>query len=316
MRPRDYVWPVVGVGAVAVSAWLLLHELRSLSLDDVLDSLDAIPPHRWLLAAAATIVAYGALAGYDRMALLHLGRKVSWPFVVVCSFTAYALAHNIGASVISGGVVRYRAYSTRGLSAAEIGVLVALCSFTFALGTVLLSGVALLLRPEIVGRFVDEVPDGVSLFLGLCMLAAAGLYVLGSWMHFPPLRIRGFQLHYPRLPIVFRQLLLGPLELIGAAGILYFALPAVGNPGFVVVLGLFLASFSVALLSHAPGGLGVLELLFITGLPELDPADVLAALIVFRLFYLLLPFAASIVVVALFERAEFNRQRSHSPVRG
>lgn len=314
MRPRDYVWPVVGVGAVAVSAWLLLHELRSLSLDDVLDSLDAIPPHRWLLAAAATIVAYGALAGYDRMALRHLGKTVSWPFVVVCSFTAYALAHNIGASVISGGVVRYRAYSTRGLSAAEVGVLVALCSFTFALGTVLLSGVVLLLRPEIVGRFVDEVPDGVSLFLGLCMLAAVGLYVLGSWMHFPPLRIRGFQLHYPRLPIVFRQLLLGPLELIGAAGILYFALPAADNPGFVVVLGLFLASFSVALLSHAPGGLGVLELLFITGLPELDPADVLAALIVFRLFYLLLPFAASIVVVALFERAEFNRQRSHSTV--
>ena len=314
MRPRDYVWPVVGVGAVAVSGWLLFHELRSLSLDDVLDSLDAIPPQHWLLAAAATVVAYGALAGYDRMALLHLGRIVSWPFVVLCSFTAYALAHNIGASVISGAVVRYRAYSTRGLSAAEIGVLVALCSFTFALGTVLLSGIVLLLRPDLVDRFVDEVPHGASRFLGFCMLAAVALYGLGSWMHFPPLRIRGFQLYYPRLPIVFRQLLLGPLELIGAAGILYFALPVVGNPGFVVVLGLFLASFSVALLSHAPGGLGVLELLFITGLPELDPADVLAALIVFRVFYLLLPFAASIVVVALFERAEFNRQRPHSAI--
>ena len=306
---KDYVWPVIGGAAVALSVWLLVHELRSLSLNDVLESLQAIPPHRWLLAAASTFLAYAALAGYDRMALLHLQKAVSWPFVVLCSFTAYALAHNIGASVLSGAVVRYRAYSTRGLAAAEVGVLVALCSFTFALGTVMLSGIVLLLQPDLPSRFVDDVPHGLSLALGGLALAAVALYVLGSWMHFPPLSIRGFQLHYPRLPIVCRQLLLGPLELVGAAGILYFALPVTANPGFVVVLGLFLASFSVALLSHAPGGLGVLELLFITGLPELDPADVLAALIVFRLFYLLLPFAASIVVVLLFERSEFTRQR-------
>ncbi|HMR33853.1 MAG TPA: YbhN family protein [Geminicoccaceae bacterium] len=307
MKLRKYGWPVIGAGAVALSLWLLYHELRSLSLDDVVDSLAAISAHRWLLAAVSTVVAYAALAGYDRMALLHLRKKVSWPFVALCSFTAYALAHNIGASVISGAVVRYRAYSTRGLAAAEVGVLVALCSFTFLLGTVLLSGTVLLVEPRIVTRFVDEVPTGVSTAAGLFLLVAVGLYVLGSWMHFPPLHIRGFQLVYPRLPIVFRQLVIGPLELIGAAGILYFALPAAGNPGFVVVLGLFVASFSVALLSHAPGGLGVLELLFITGLPELDPADVLAALIVFRLLYLLLPFAISLVVVLLFERSELAR---------
>ena len=33
----------------------------------------------------------------------------------------------------------------------------------------------------------------------------------------------------------------------------------------MIVLGAFLASFSAALLSHAPGGLGVLELIFVAG---------------------------------------------------
>src|SRR3546814_11080804 len=60
-------------------------------------------------------------------------------FITICSFTTYALSHNVGASVISGGVVRYRAYSSKGLSGREIGALVAICSFTFVLGTLLRS---------------------------------------------------------------------------------------------------------------------------------------------------------------------------------
>jgi hypothetical protein len=70
-----------------------------------------------------------------------------------------------------------------------------------------------------------------------------------------------------------------------------------------VVLAAFLASFSAALASHAPGGLGVFELLFVAIMPDVPKADVLAALIVFRLFYLIIPFAIAIVVVLLFERA-------------
>jgi glycosyltransferase 2 family protein len=309
MKLRDYVWPLIGITAVIVSTWLLYHEIRNLSLDDIVDSLSAIPLHRWLLAAGATVVAYIALAGYDRLALSHLGKKIPWPFVTLCSFTTYALAHNIGASVFSGAVVRYRAYTSRGLTAAEVGILVAFCSLTFALGTMELSGLVLLIEPELISRFVDGVPQGLVMGVGVATLALIGLYVLGSWMRLKPFRIGSFQLAYPRLQIVLRQLVIGPLELIGAAGIIYFALPATANPGFVVVLGIFLVSFTAALLSHAPGGLGVLEIVFVTGLPDADPADVLAALIVFRLFYLLIPFAMSLLLILMFERAEFARRR-------
>jgi uncharacterized membrane protein YbhN (UPF0104 family) len=118
---------------------------------------------------------------------------------------------------------------------------------------------------------------------------------------------------YPRLHIVGRQLLAGPLELAGAAAIIYFALPEAGNPGYLVVLGVFLASFSLALLSHAPGGLGVLEMTFIAALPELATVDVLAALIVFRSLYLLIPFALSLIVVAVFEYGQLVKRASETP---
>jgi uncharacterized membrane protein YbhN (UPF0104 family) len=106
--------------------------------------------------------------------------------------------------------------------------------------------------------------------------------------------------------LVAQQLIIGPLELIGAAGIIYFALPEAGNPGYMVILGIFLVSFSAALISHAPGGLGVLELLFVTGLPDMNPADVIAALLVFRLFYLIIPLVMGLIVILLFERAKLS----------
>ncbi len=314
MRPvsmkkiSEFIWPIIGLLAVVVSGYLLYRELRGISVAEIRDSLAAIPLHRFLLAALSTLVAYAALAWYDRIALLHLGvRHISWLFVSLCSFTTYALSHNIGASVFSGAVVRYRAYTSKGLSAAQVAVLVALCSFTFGLGTVLLGGLSLVAVPEVLARLEGYVPSVItnpatSRLLGGLLLGGVALYVIGSLLHLKPLVIRSFKLEYPRPNIMVRQLIAAPLELLGAAGIIYFALPEAGNPGFLVVLAVFLASFSAALVSNAPGGLGVFELVFVLAMPDMPRPSIIAALLVFRLFYFWLPFLASVVVVLLFER--------------
>ncbi len=310
---KEFIWPIIGLAAVVVSCWLLYRELRGISLADVWTSLVSIPPHRYALSFGATLLAYAALAWYDRIALLHLGvRHVSWFFVSVTSFTTYALSHNIGASVFSGALVRYRAYTSKGLSAPQVAVLVALCSFTFGLGTILLSGAVLVIEPDLLTRVADRVPPilanpTTARVLGFAFLGFVALYVIGSLLHLKPLTIRNFKVAYPRPDIMWRQIIAAPLELIGAAGIIYFALPEASNPGFLIVLGAFLAAFSAALVSHAPGGLGVLELIFVAMMPDVPRPDVLAALLVFRLFYLLLPFAAALVVVLLFERARLSK---------
>lgn len=310
MKLKRYFWPMVATATILLSVWLLLRELRGLSLEKVGDSLAAIPSLHWALAAGSTLVAYAALAGYDRVALLHLGKRISWWFITICSFTTYALSHNIGASVVSGGVVRYRAYSTKGLSPAEIGLLVAFCSFTFILGTVTLIGLVLVLDPDIMLRFGDLLPITASRATGVFLLLLVALYILGSVMRFKPLRLGPLVIDYPSLHVTLSQLAVGVCELLGAAGIIYFALPEAGNPGYFIVLGIFLMSFSAALISHVPGGLGVLELVFVMGLPDMADADVIAALLVFRLFYLILPFIMALVVVLLFERSRFRSDAS------
>lgn len=311
-KAREYVWFAIGLGAVLFSAWLLYGELRHMSIEDLGESLRAIPLHGWLLAMGSTILAYAALAGYDHIALLHLRRKLDWRFVTLCSFTTYALSHNIGASVLSGGVVRYRAYSSQGLSAGEVGILVALCSFTFALGTILAGGLVLVIEPRLGERFGDLLPVETSGLAGLFLLSLVALYVLGSILRLRPMHIGPIRIEYPRPAIVVRQLIIGPLELIGTAAIIYFVLPEAGNPGFLVILGIFLVSFSAALLSHAPGGLGVLELVFVVALPEMAVEDVLAALLVFRLLFLLIPLAIALPVVLRFERSVLRKSRQGS----
>lgn len=308
-RASRFIWPVIGIAALGLSVMLLTRELRGISLEDLGESFAAVSLGQWLLAILATFGAYGALSAYDHLALTHLGRKVGILFITACSMTTYAISHNLGAAAVTGAIVRYRAYSSKGLSGPEVGVLVTFCSVTFFLGTILLTGLVLVFDRDLDARFVDLLPVQVSGLLGWGMLALVALYLLGSAMKLRPLMIGKFQVSYPRVSVALRQIAIAPTELIFAAAIIYFAMPDEGNPGFGVVLGVFLASFTLALLSHAPGGLGVLELVFVTALPEMRPEDVLAALLVFRILYFIIPFVIALGLIVAFERAQFLKEK-------
>lgn len=341
-RYLDYLWPIIGLAAVIWSVDLLWDKLKTEAGTDAAvealleqgslwdnirivatrigQKIAVIPPDAFFHAAMATLVAYAALAWYDRIALIHLGKQkgISWIYIAGCSFVTYALSHNIGASVFSGGMVRYRAYTAKGLTAAEVAVLVALCSFTFAFGTIMLMGLVLIYEPEILrplSRLSSwfAIGDGTARAIGFGLLGFVALYTIGSWLKLKPFRIGKFEVIYPRLPIVARQYLAAPLELAGAAGIIYFALPAEGNPGFLIVLGAFLLSFSAGLLSQVPGGVGVMEAVFLAVMPGIPAPAVFAALLVWRMFYLIIPLVISLPVVLLFERSQLKRSTRLAP---
>jgi hypothetical protein len=319
---REFIWPAIGLLAVVVSGWLLYHELRGLSFSLLWASLTSIPPHRYALAALATLFAYAALAWYDRIALLHLGvNHISWFFVSVTSFTTYALSHNIGASVFSGALVRYRAYSSKGLSAPQIAVLVALCSFTFGLGTILLSGLVLTIDPTLLQRLEGPAAGGADQphhgpgdrprDAGL-----RGALRVGSAAPHAPARDPQVQARVSAPAVMVRQLIAAPLSCSAppASSISRCRRPgaelhrrARGVPGLVL---------GGAREPCARAGSGVFELVFLTAMPDIPKTDVLAALIIFRLFYLLIPVRASIGVVLLFERARLAqawRDRMNAP---
>ncbi len=301
------LWPLVGLAVAALCVFLLVRELWSLSWPTC--------GRACAMSARCTGWALSAARFSPTRRLPGMTGSPSSTSIATCpgrssrwaSFVSYALSHNIGAAVLSGAVVRYRIYSTKGLSVGEIGVLVAFCAFTFGLGVTILGGILLVIHPELAQRFID-LPEPFARLAGLGMLLAVCLYVAGSLMHLKPAKIWGFSVFYPRPEIVVRQLIIGPMELIGAAAIIYFCLPESHNPGFVIVLE-FSSPRSRCDFLACSGRVGVLELLFIKGLPDIPQPQVVAALIVFRLFYLVLPLAISLVAVVFFERHQMMLRR-------
>lgn len=311
MNLKKYLSPVLGACVLIICLWILFHKLKNIELHTIINQLQIIPYTNWLLAIGAALLSYIALATYDYLALMHIRKKVSWLFVLLCSFTSYALSHNIGASVFSGAVIRYRAYKTKGLTGSEVAVLVAFCSFTFVLGIILIAGILLIFSPEVFQNLWSKESTWVLRLLGSILLFLLLLYVLGSWLHLPPLKInKKTQLIYPKLPIVFRQFIIAPLEIICSSFIIHIILPEAVRPDFIVTLGVFIASFSGTLLSNAPaGGIGVLELIFLTGMPNVPKPELLSALIVFRLLYLIIPLIISLFIVIVFEYKEWVKKQ-------
>jgi uncharacterized membrane protein YbhN (UPF0104 family) len=341
-RLKDALWPAIGLAAVIWAMRLLYLRLKAevASTAAVKAELDAgtvwqnlgviarvigakiaaIPPEAFALAAVSTLVAYLALGWYDRLAMIHLGRErnATFSYAAITAFVTYALSHNIGASVLSGGAVRYRAYTAKGMTGGEVAVLVALCTFTFALATAFMMGLALVVAPDLLHPLTKlspafDIPDGIVRLIGAGLLAACALYIAGAFAGLRSFEIAGQRISYPGPRIVALQVVFAPLEIAGAAGIIYFALQADPHPGYFLVLGAFLLSFSAGLISQVPGGVGVMEAVFLALMPDVPASSVFAALLVWRLFYLILPLVVSLPIILAFERAQY---RQGGPPRG
>jgi glycosyltransferase 2 family protein len=300
-RASGLVWKVIGLVALVASMWILSRQIRDISIADVVQKLVSLPASSWFGCALAGLVAYTLLGFYDRLALAHIRRKVDPLFVHLCAAATYAFAHVVGASVLSGAVIRYRAYTSKGLSASEVAILVTFCTLTFGLGIVAVLGVILVSQPFIVDRFADELPLDLTSGAGKLMIGFAVLYVVVSLLPLKSTSIRGVTLVYPRPRVTILQIAVASAEIVTAAMIIYLALPEGANPGLVATVGIFVIAFAAALISHSPAGLGVFELVFLIGMPEVPEADLLAALLVFRIFYFLLPFVFSVVMIVAFE---------------
>src|SRR6188768_1095762 len=106
-------------GGIAASLLIIIlavtHRFRTLTGGDtaiVLTALTEIAPHRIALAALCVVRAFCTLTFYDFFALRTIGKThVPYRIAALSSFTSYTIGHNIGATVFTGGAIRFRIYS-------------------------------------------------------------------------------------------------------------------------------------------------------------------------------------------------------------
>ena len=290
---RRYWSVVIAAAALSLAAFLLVRTLRRYSLDELVTSVAAIPGSRLLMAGGFAAASYLCLTGFDYLALRYAGRPLPYRKAALASFTSLSLGHNIGFAFLSSGAVRYRFYSRWGLSAGQVAKVILFCGVTVGLGLTTLGGAALLIRSEL-AHDITGLERPIVLALGALCLAVPFAYLLLASAR-RPLTFRGWSLPMPRLRLALAQVAIGPLNFACVAACLHQALAAVADVSYLGVASVYVIANTAAILSHVPGGLGVIESVVIYLLPH---ADVIGALLVFRFVYSLMPLLFGTVLLA------------------
>lgn len=302
--------PLAGLGLFLLALWVLHQQLAEYNYGDMIDYLDQLPWSNLGAAMLLTCASYAVITMYDLLAMRYLRKPLPIGKVMFASFLSYAFSNTIGLSVLSSASVRLRLYSGWGLSALEIARLVIFSAITLWLGLLVTASGVLIVKPV-------ELPDLLHLpiqhsrTLGWLLLTPVIVYLLLAHFRRQPLRIGMWELPIVRMHLALRQILIGSVDWLLAATVLYVLLPKAEELGFVHFLAVFLSAQIAALISHVPGGMGVFEAVVLLMFePWLDASDLLGGLLAFRLIYYFVPLLLAAIALAVYESAPLRRRLS------
>ncbi len=282
---------------IIVAVVALYHILSDLDLEALLDALEATDWRSLVISGFFVAAGYLTLTFYDLFALRTIGRyDVPYRIAALAGFTSYAVGHNVGASVFSGGAVRYRIYSAWGLGVIEVTKICFIAGLTFWLGNATLLGLGVLEAPQ-AARAIDQLPVWLNRLMALAILIVLGAYVAWVWVKPRVIGREGWQVTLPGGPLTLLQIGIGILDLLCCALAMYMLVPDEPNLGFITVAVIFVAATLLGFASHAPGGLGVFDAAMMVALWQFDKEDLLAGLLLFRLLYYIVPFALSLLIL-------------------
>ena len=282
---------------ITIAVVVLFHMLHDLDVDEVLAALKATGRHQ--IAAAAVFVAAGyfTLTFYDWFALRTIGRpEIPYRIAALSGFTSYSIGHNIGATVFTGGAVRYRIYSAHGLDAVEVAKICFVAGLTFWLGNAMVLGLGVSLHPAAAAP-IDQLPYWLNRVIAVGILVMLASYVGWVWSSPRVIGKGGWEVRLPSGPSTLLQICIGIVDLVCCALAMYMLLPAEPNVGFVTLLVVFVTATLLGFASHAPGGLGVFDAAMLVALWQFDKEDLVAGLLLFRLLYYICPFVIALAIL-------------------
>ncbi len=288
---------------IALAISTLVRMLKGVDGAVILVALTEIAPHRIALAALCVVGAFCTLTFYDFFALRTIGRnQVPYRIAALSSFTSYTIGHNIGATVFTGGAIRFRIYSDYGLAAIDVAKICFLSGLTFWLGNLFVLGIGMTWHPWAASA-MDLLPDEVNRLIGIGCFAAIAAYLV--WLKTGSARRvlgqNGWKVTLPSARLTLLQILIGVVDLGFCALAMYLLMPMQPYIDFVSLAVVFILATLLGFASHAPGSLGVFDAAMLVALPEFSKEQLVATLVVFRILYFLIPFCISISIMGLRE---------------
>lgn len=300
-RIRAHWRTLVVLVVFVVVGWLLYRLLAEYKLSDIRASFREIPGWRIAAAIGFTALNYLILIGYDILAVRALHHPLSLRKIALASFTGFVTSNNFGV-LLGGTSVRYRLYSSWGLTTADIVRLVIIVGITFWIGLFALSGIVFLIEPIRIPLHINLPVADIRLLGGILLAVSIGYLGLTA-LRKKPLEYKGVQFELPSFTVAVLQLMVAAADMTAAAAAVWVLLPEDIGISFAKFLPIYLLAMVATVMSHVPGGLGVLELVILAFMPEGSAPHVLARLVAFRVIYYLLPLMVALVMLVLNEIA-------------
>lgn len=288
---------VLSVVIISIAGVVLYRMLHDIDVDEVVAAIRETSLRDVALAGLFVAGAYFTLTFYDLFALRTIGRpEVPYRTAALAAFTSYSIGHNVGATVFTGGAVRYRIYSGWGLTAIDVARICFVAGLTFWLGNATVLGLGIAYHPEAAGA-IDQLPIWANRTIAFAALAALVGYV--SWVWRSP-RVIGrdsWQVTLPGGPLTLVQVFIGIVDLSCCAVAMYILIPGQPPIDFVTLAVIFVSATMLAFASHTPGGIGVFDAAMLVALQQFDKEQLLASLLLFRLLYYVIPFALAVTIL-------------------
>lgn len=296
-------WRRLGIAAsvmiIAFAVTTLVHTLKGIDTGVILTALTEIPRGNIGLAALCVFFAFCTLTFYDFFALRTIGKRhVPYRIAALSSFTSYSIGHNIGATVFTGGAIRFRIYSDYGLNAIDVAKICFLSGLTFWLGNIFVLSIGMAWHPDAASA-MDQLPPAINRLIALGGLASIAAYLV--WLSMGDKRRelgqKGWKVVLPSAPLTLVQILIGVVDLGFCALAMYLLVPASPHIDFMSLSVVFILATLLGFASHAPGSIGVFDAAMLVALPEFGREELLATLLVFRILYFMIPFGIAISIM-------------------
>jgi len=288
------------LGIMFVACWLVFHKLEeaNVTVEKVQEGISNVPAWQIALALGLTALNYLILTGYDFIAIRHLRKSLPVSKIMTGAIVGYSYGNVLG-WLLGGNAVRYRLYSTWGFSLIEIVAFVTILATTFWLGLFLLAGVAFIWLPV---KLTPDVQQKLMLdhqVWGWIFLASIATYLIACTFYRKPIRFRDFEVTLPPFRLSAMQLTVSAGDFLLASLVLYWLIPHQANPdiNFSTILVAYLTGQIITVLTHVPGGYGILELTLFSFFPAESRGAVVAAVVLFRVIYYFLPFIPATLLV-------------------
>ena len=297
---------LLSIGLFALSIWAIRNELRQHSPQDILNGIATIPAWALVLAILLTVVNYGFLTGYDTLATRFVRHPLPYRQTALVAVISYAISNSVGFALLSGSAIRYRFYTTWGLTAGQIGQIIAFCNLSFWIGLFAVGGLVFAVEPLSVPGIL-HLPFATVHPLGVMFLGIMAAYLILSSFSRRSLKIRGWVLPHLPLNLSLAQIAVTSCDWALAAAVLYVLLPAHPALNYFIFFGSYLLAQIAGIISNVPGGLGVFEtVLLLLISPPIASDKLLGALLVYRIVYYFLPLLVGAGLLGFYELRQGN----------